>query len=255
MEYSISQLSKLSGVSPRTLRWYDKIDLLTPSRIGENGYRYYGTGQVDRLQDILLYRALGVRLAEIQTILDNPSFCRLTALRSHLAALEGEMGKINALIESVRQTIQAQERDEKMDDEVKFRAFVQETVKENEEKYGTELREKYGEGAVDRANEAMGNLSPEQYRQLKQLEAQILEGLEHAVQQGSSPTGQAGRQITALHRQWLSISWGSYDVQWHIGVAQMYVMDSRFIAYYDKRCPGCAEFLQSAVSHWADRLE
>ena len=88
MEYSIQQLARLSGVTTRTLRWYDKIGLLKPSRVAESGYRYYGSEQVDRLQDILYYRALGVELARIRECLDDPSFDRLAALQSHLTALE-----------------------------------------------------------------------------------------------------------------------------------------------------------------------
>ena len=90
MEYSIQELARLSGVTTRTLRWYDQIGLLKPSRVAESGYRYYGKAEVDRLQDILYYRALGVELARIKECLDDPSFDRLAALRNHLAALEAE---------------------------------------------------------------------------------------------------------------------------------------------------------------------
>ena len=55
MEYSIQELSRLSGVTTRTLRWYDQIGLLKPSRVAESDYRYYGEAEVDRLQDILYY--------------------------------------------------------------------------------------------------------------------------------------------------------------------------------------------------------
>ena len=88
MEYSVQQLSRLSGVTARTLRWYDEIGLLKPCRVGENGYRFYGRSEVDRLQMILHYRALGVELAQIKEYLDDPSFDRLTAFRRHLSVLE-----------------------------------------------------------------------------------------------------------------------------------------------------------------------
>ena len=92
MEYTIQELSRLSGVTTRALRWYDKIGLLTPSGRTEGGYRLYGPAEVDRLQDILYYRALGVELAQVKEILDDPSFDRLAVLRGHLAALEGGAG-------------------------------------------------------------------------------------------------------------------------------------------------------------------
>ena len=89
MEYSIQELARLSGVTTRTLRWYDQIGLLKPGRVAENGYRRYGPAQVDRLQDILYYRALGVELAQIRACLDDPDFDRLAALRGHLARPPG----------------------------------------------------------------------------------------------------------------------------------------------------------------------
>ena len=104
MEYSIQELSRLSGVTTRTLRWYDQIGLLKPSRVAESGYRYYGRAEVDRLQDILYYRALGVELARIKECLDDPSFDRLAALRSHLTALEAERERLEKVIRSVKDT-------------------------------------------------------------------------------------------------------------------------------------------------------
>ena len=72
MEYSIQELSRLSGVTTRALRWYDHIGLLKPSRVAESGYRYYGLAEVDRLQDILFYRALGVELPGSRSVWMTP---------------------------------------------------------------------------------------------------------------------------------------------------------------------------------------
>ena len=98
MEYSIQELSRLSGVTTRTLRWYDQIGLLKPSRVAESGYRYYGGADVDRLQDILYYRTLGVELARIRECLDDPSFDRQAALNRHLAALEAKRERLEAAV-------------------------------------------------------------------------------------------------------------------------------------------------------------
>ena len=154
MEYSIQALSRLSGVTTRTLRWYDEIGLLKPSRVAESGYRYYGPAEVDRLQDILYYRALGVELARIKRCLDDPSFDRLAALRSHLTALEAERARLEGLIRSVRQTIGAEERKEIMDDKQKFEAFKQRVVDWHQETYGAEARGRYGDAGVDEAQTA-----------------------------------------------------------------------------------------------------
>lgn len=250
MEYSIQELSRLSGVTTRTLRWYDQIGLLKPSRVAESGYRYYGGAEVDRLQDILYYRALGVELARIKECLDDPSFDRLAALRNHLAALEAERERLEQLIRSVKDTIGSEERNEIMNDEQKFEAFKQRAVAHNEEVYGEEIRAKYGGKEVDEANAAVMNLTREQYQEWTDLGREIQERLEAAVRSGLSPESEEGKEITALHRRRLTIAGNRYDPAKHRGIAELYVMDERFTAYYDKRVSGCARFLRDAVIYW-----
>lgn len=254
MEYSIQQLSKLAGVSTRTLRWYDKIGLLKPGRVAESGYRYYGLAEVNRLQDILYYRALGVELARIRESLDDPSFDRLAALRSHLSALEAERARIQGLIDSVKETILTQERNDIMSDEKKFEAFKRRAVEENERKYGAEIREKYGDEEMDQANARVMGLTREQHQEWTQLGQEILNGLAEAVDAGADPAGERGRELTKLHRRWLTITGNQYDAAMHRGLAEMYVSDGRFTAYYDKKTPGCAQFLRDAVVRWAEEI-
>lgn len=249
MEYTIRQLADLSGVSTRTLRWYDELGLLCPAR-RENGYRVYGAGEVNRLQQILFYRALGVELARIKEALDDPSFHPLTALRGHLAALEAEKVRIQRLIDSVEETIRTQERNEIMSDKKKFEAFKRQIVEENERTYGQEARARYGDGAVDGMNARIMGVTLEQYTQWERLGEEILEKLSAAVAAGADPAGETGREIAQLHHRWLTVTDPSYDAQRHRGVAELYVQDERFTAYYDRERPGCAQFLRDAVLAW-----
>lgn len=251
MEYSIQQLSRLSGVTTRTLRWYDEIGLLKPSRVAESGYRYYSGAEVDRLQDIFYYRALGVELAQIKECLDNPSFDRLAALRSHLTALETEQRRLQALIRSVKDTIRAQERNEIMSDVQKFEAFKERVVAHNEQTYGAEIRAKYGDEQVDAAHAAVMGLTQTQYEEWSNLGQEIQNRLEDAVQAGLSPQSEEGQAITNLHRRWLTVTDNRYDPAKHRGIAELYVADERFIAYYDRQVSGCARFLRDAVRYWA----
>ena len=250
MEYSIQVLARLSGTTTRTLRWYDQIGLLKPSRTAESGHRYYGPAEVDRLQDILYYRALGVGLSQIKACLDDPAFDRLAALRSHLAALEAERARLDGLIRSVKDTIRAQERDEIMNDEQKFEVFKQRAVAWNEDTYGREIRARYGDAQVDEAHAAVMGLTQSQYREWSRLGGEIQRRLEAAVQSALSPESGAGQEIAALHRQWLTAAGGPYDPAKHRGLAELYVADPRFTAYYDRDVPGCARFLRDAVAHW-----
>ena len=83
MEYSIKKLSQIAGVSTRTLRYYDEINLLKPARINSSGYRIYGAKEVDRLQQILFYKELGLNLDHIKEIINNPKFDKISALKEH----------------------------------------------------------------------------------------------------------------------------------------------------------------------------
>ena len=250
MEYSIQQLSRLSGVTTRALRWYDKLGLLKPSRVADSGYRYYGPAEVDRLQDILYYRALGVELAQIKACLDDPSFDRLDALRRHQAALEAELQRVQGLVSSVKETILTLERNEIMSDEKKFQAFKQRAVEENERRYGAEIREKYGDQEMDEANARVMDLTREQYQQWDQLGREILARLSAAVAAGADPAGEEGKAVADLHRRWLTVAGNRYDPAQHRGLAELYVSDERFTAYYDRERPGCARFLRDAVNCW-----
>lgn len=251
MEYSIRELAQLSGLSTRTLRWYDEIGLLKPARVAESGYRYYGPAQVDRLQHILTYRALGLQLARIRECLDDPSFDRLAALRQHRKELQGRKARLELLIQSVEETIGCEERKETMNDERKFAAFKERLVAENEAAYGQEARQRYGDAAVDGANAGLLGMTREQYEAWTALDAELRRRLEDAVREGLSPDSETGRELCALHRRWLAATDRHLNAAKHKGIAELYVMDERFTAYYDRTVPGCAGFLRDAVARWA----
>lgn len=148
MKYTVKQLAALSGVTPRTLRWYDLEGLLKPLRRTDAGYRLYGPQEVDRLQQILFYRELGLELSAIRRLLDDPAFDREAALQSHLAALEARRTRLDALILTVKKTLKGASM---MSDLEKFECFKQKVIRENEETYGAEVRARYGNEVMDRA--------------------------------------------------------------------------------------------------------
>ena len=247
MEYTVKTLAQLAGVTPRTLRWYDKEGLLKPLRITDAGYRIYGPEQVDRLQMILFYRELGVELSAIRSILNDPDFDRTAALQNHLSELEARRERLDALILTVQKAITETKGGSKMSDSKKFEAFKRSMIQNNETQYGREIREKYGDETIDLSNEKVLSMTQEDYSDVHSLEHAILSALTEAVRSGTSPAGEAGLKIAELHRKWLSYYWNTYTPQAHAGLAQMYVQDERFTAYYDKEEPGCAAFLRDAI--------
>ena len=252
MEYTIKQLSDLSGVTPRTLRWYDQLGLLRPGRLTDAGYRIYGPPEVDRLQEILFYRELDFSREDIRRLLDDPAYDRQTALQSQLAELLARRERLDRLILTITQTIESSKGGRIMSDHEKFEALKRRTVEENEARYGRELRSAYGDATIDRANARVLALSEEEHRQWQELGRSIQEALAEAVQSGADPAGAEGQRIAALHRQWLSFSWERYAPQAHAGLVRLYTQDPRFTAYYDRDVPGCAAFLERAVLAWLD---
>lgn len=247
MEYTVQKLARLAGVSARTLRFYAEIGLLPPERVTEAGYRIYGPRQVDALQQILFYRELGLGLSAIAEILADPAFDRVAALKAHLARLQDDQARMGRLIHTVQRTIQSEEGGIPMRDKEKFEGFKKALVEENERKYGKEIREKYGEQAVNESNASMMNLTQAEYDAMQALGAELQEKLERAVRERESPAGETGKSIALLHKRWLGYTWGHYSPSAHAGLAQMYVDDDRFTAYYDKQVSGCAQFLRDAV--------
>lgn len=141
-----------------------------------------------------------------------------------------------------------------MADREKFEAFKKNAVKENEEKYGAEIREKYGDEEVDASNRKLLNMSKDEYQRFTHLGNEILERLKAGVFSKIQPESEEAKKIAALHKEWLCMTWKSYSPQAHKGLAMMYIADERFTAYYDKEVGGCAELLEAAIRQWADKL-
>ncbi|MCM3612038.1 MerR family transcriptional regulator [Planococcus sp. MERTA32b] len=246
MEYTVQKLARMAGVSTRTLRYYDEIGLLEPARKNSSGYRIYGREEVDKLQQILFYRELGMDLDSIQKIISNPSFDGPSALRMHREKLLARRRQLDLLITNVESTISAAEGKSTMADNEKFKGFKQKLVDDNEQQYGEEIRGKYGNDTVDKSNAKMLNMSEEKYEEFKSLEQEVLDALAEACEAGD-PSGELAQKTADLHKQWLSFTWPAYSKEAHAGLAQMYVDDERFAAYYEKACVGGAKFLRDAI--------
>ncbi len=248
--YTTGQLARLSGVSRRALQYYDDIGLLCPVR-AENGYRLYGEAQLARLQQILFYRTLGMPLADIAQAVNAPNFSAANALAGHLAALREKRRALDTLIATAEKTMRTLKGEDTMSDKEKFDAFKQQMINENEQKYGAEVREKYGDKTIDASNAKMLRMSEEEYRAFEALGQELNETLAAAVAAGE-PAGALAQKTVALHKQWLQYTWPSYSAQAHRGLADMYVADERFTAYYEQIAPGAAQFLRDAIYRFSN---
>ena len=252
MDYQIKELAELSGVSARTLRYYDQIGLLKADRQAENGYRLYGEQQVDRLQQILFYRRLGMPLEEIRRTLDAPNYDCRQALEEHLSALISQREQLSRLIQNVEKTICSLKGECSMNDKEKFEGFKQELIQKNNEQYGEEVIAKYGKENLEESNRKVSAMSEEQWQGQEELSERIIALLKAAMEKNDPSCAEAW-EAADCHRQWLCLFWkdGLYSKQAHRGMAEMYVADERFTAFYDSRLgEGGTKFLRDAIYNY-----
>jgi len=223
------------------------MGLLSPTRSSSNGYRIYTQAEIDCLQHILFYRELGIPLDEIKRILHSKDFDGEAALQNHLTQLLTKRKQLNALISNVKKTLSAQKGEITMENKEKFEGFIHNLVEDNENKYGKEIREKYGDDTINRSNTKVKGMTKEQYVKAEALSTEFNETLKAALAQGN-PAGELAQKACGLHKQWLCLFWDNYTKEAHKGVIQMYVDDPRFTEYYEKIAAGSAVFLRDAVA-------
>lgn len=249
--YTVQQLARLAGVTTRALRYYDKIGLLPPARVGQNGYRLYGHDQVEALQQILLYREMGLPLQAIRPLLGASRQERQAALQRQLAALQAEQQRLGALICTVEKTICTLKGEDTMTDQERFRGLKRELLAENERRYGDELRQRYDAKALAGAGQKLQAMDEAAWQQAQALEEEIRALLAQLAPQGAAalPGDPRAAQLVALHRRWLCCHWpdGLYTPAVHRGMADLYETDPRFAAYYDRAAPGGCAVLCAAI--------
>src|SRR5688572_195485 len=145
MKYGVKELAELSGVTVRTLHFYDEVGLLKPAGHSVSGYRFYGEKELLQLQQILFFRELGFELKQIKRILNRSDFDRRAALESHRGVLEKNVARTKELIKTIDETLEHLKGKRKMKDRALFSGFDHAKQAEYEkqliEQYGEKMRE------------------------------------------------------------------------------------------------------------------
>jgi DNA-binding transcriptional MerR regulator len=246
--FTVKKLSEIAGITPRTLRYYDHIGLLKPSRVGTNGYRYYDRNALLRLQQILFYRELDLPLEQIREILDRPDFNLAGALKSHKAELARRRVRLEHLITTVDDTILHLKGKKEMNDKELFRAFSDEEQAKMEE----EAMRLYDPETVKASNRKWKAYSPEERKRiLDEGNALYLEMVAAIPQGPGSAAAQAGIEHWRRHMDYF---WTPSPDQL-IALADHYSLDPRFKTNFDKIDPRLAEFMGQAVRIYVERLK
>jgi DNA-binding transcriptional MerR regulator len=244
--FTVKQLSRLAGVTPRTLHHYDTIGLLKPSRVGDNGYRYYGEESLLRLQQILFYRELGIPLEDIKKIMGRRDFDVLGALYSHKEALQKQATRLNRLIHTVDNTIHHLKGNMTMNDKAYFEGFSE----EEQERYAAEAEQLYDPETVRESNRKWKSYSAAKKESILAEAKAIYTDMIAAMPEGAASPG-----VQAIVERWRR----HMDYFWTPGLEQLLALangyndDPRFKANFDKMHPRLAGFLREAVQIYVEK--
>lgn len=239
MKLSISETANLTGVSVRTLRYYDEIGLLKPAEISVSGYRYYDGNAIEQLWQILFYRELGFPLKEISQMLSDPDYDKAAALRNQRELLILKKRQIDSLLELMDKTI----GDEAM-------KKVRTTAKDIEiakAKYSAEAAEKWGKtDAYVESRKRHTSYSSEQELNIAHEADDIF-----AAFAGYMDADPADGKVQSLVKAWQDhITAHHYPCSKDIlaCLGQMYVADERFTENIDRFGDGTARFISEAIA-------
>ncbi len=248
MEASIQEVARLAGTTSRTLRHYDAVGLLPPTRIGHQGYRYYDAAALVRLQRILLLRDLGLGLDQIRQVLDAQTD-EATALRAHLAWLEEETDRLSRLRATVERTITALEKGTELMPDDMLDGF-------DHTKYRDEVTQRWGADAYAAGDAWWRGMTDAERTGWKQRQTALAADWTAAAAAGTDPASDEAQALAARHVAWLADipgtpkDGGRPPVAYVLGLGDMYVADPRFAANYGG--VDGATFVRDALRLWAE---
>jgi MerR family transcriptional regulator, thiopeptide resistance regulator len=250
MDWSIQDIARIAGTTSRTLRHYDAIGLLKPSRVGGNGYRYYDRDSLVRLQRILLLRELGLGLDAVGRVLDD-RMDAVPALRDHLEWLRAERQRLARQIASVESTIHAVEEGEEIVAEQMFDGF-------DHTQYKDEVEERWGKDAYATSDKWWRGMGDADKKEWMQHQQQLGSDWIEAATRGIDPSSDEAQALAQRQFEWLRGIPGTPGggasgptKEYFVGLADMYVADERFAANYGG-VKG-ASFVRDTMKLYADR--
>ncbi len=249
-DWSIQEVAVLAGTTSRTLRHYDSLGLLAPSRIASNGYRHYNQAALIRLQRILLLRELGLGLPSIAAVLARENSAT-SALRTHVAWLRDEQLRLSRLITSVEKTIAAEAAGEEIMAKDMLDGFDHTHHKD-------EVEQRWGKEAYARSDAWWRSMNSTERDSWKENVNSLNRDWIAVWSSRATASSTAAQELALRHVSWLRSIPGTPaaapggDVRGYIlGLADMYVADLRFAANYGGQ--DGAAFVRDALTFYAER--
>ena len=250
--YTVGRVADLSGVTIRTLHYYDEVGLLSPGGRSAAGYRVYEDRDLERLRRILFYRELGFTLGEISTIVDDPRTDTLGHLRRQRGLLNERIERLSAMVDAIDYEMEARTMDIPLTPEERLEVFGE----FRPEDYAEEAEQRWGGTEAYRESQRrVSSYDKEDWRRLKAEEEEIRARLTAALDAGLAPDSEEAMAAAEAHREHISRWFYECGYEIHRGLTEMYVSDERFRSNYDTRTPSLAAFIRDAARANAGRAE
>lgn len=254
MGYTVNQVAQLAGVTLRTLRYYDKIGLLTPHTRTAAGYRIYSPADVEKLQQILFFRELDFPLARIREILDNPLFDRRGALKMQAGHLEKRAARYLKLSQLARETLKNLEGGNEMAKKDMFAGFDYDQMLEEQKQYEDEVKERWGNTeAYKESMSKTARYTKEDWERINETQMQNLKDLCDLYNTKTPHDDPRVQAVVDRSRKFISDNFYQCPPDVFSGLGQMYVTDERFTAYYEKFAPGLAAYYNDAIQFYCTK--
>lgn len=230
---TVKEISRLTGVSVRTLHYYDEINLLKPTETTDAGYRLYDDTALERLHSILLFRELQFPLGEIKAILDSNGFDKEAALKEQIKLLEMQKNRLDKIIDSARKLLM------KGNDNMNFSAFNKSEI----DKYADEAKRKWENTAAYKEFAEKHSDSDDKTEEFMQIFAEIGK-IKHL-----EPDSQTVQSMIKKLQNFITENYYTCTDDILKGLGQMYIADERFKNNIDSAGGnGTAEFTAQAIN-------
>jgi DNA-binding transcriptional MerR regulator len=244
MSYTVGRVAEIAGVTVRTLHHYDEIGLLCPQDRSSAGHRRYEEADLERLQQILLYRELGFTLEEIAAILDDPDVEARMHLRRQHRLLQDRIARLQEMAAAVEYMLEAQKMGMNLTPEEKFEVFGD----FDPDAYAEEVEQRWGDtDAYRESARRTGRYTKEDWQRIQGETGDLMARWREAFDRGVDAQSQAAMDLAEEHRQQITKHFYECTLEIHTGLAEMYIADERFTKYYDDQREGLARYVHDAI--------
>lgn len=252
-EWTVGPAAELLGTTVRTLHHYDAIGLVVAGGRTLAGYRTYTVDDLDRLRHVLVYRELGFALDRIRDLLDGDVQDRARHLREQLHEVDERIERLQRVRVALTNEMEAHVNGTRLTQEDKRELFGDDWLGED---YEAEAEQRWGDtDAWARSSARTSQYSKADWQLIKDEGAEVERDFVALLHSGQAADSAAAMQIAERSRQHMSRWFYDCSPEMHANLAQLYVDDERFTAYYERQAEGLAQFVTTAVQGNSRRQE